>query len=98
MRSQIEQVLIDNPSIKNADVIRPGQLIVLRTASANMCLAPIELNETNKVKHQCTKMSPATQKAIKEAAPIYNGLSLGLSGGGTALFALEKILKSNILY
>lgn len=96
MKSQIEQVLIDNPSIKNADVIKPGQLIVLRTASANMCLAPIELNETNKVKHQWTTLSPETQKAIKQAAPIYNGLSLGLAGGGTALFTLEKTLKSNM--
>ncbi len=96
MQSQIEQVLIDNPSIKNPDVIKPGQLIVLRTASTTMCLAPIELNESNKVKHLWTTISPETQKAVKETAPIYNGLSLGLAGGGTALFTLEKTLKSNM--
>ncbi|MFK5913448.1 MAG: LysM domain-containing protein [Woeseiaceae bacterium] len=96
MQDKIKQVLIDNPSIKNPDVIKPGQLVVLRTASSTMCLAPIDLNETNKVKHLWSVMSPQTQKAIKETAPIYNGLSLGLAGGGTALFTLEKTLKSNM--
>ena len=85
MQDQIKQVLIDNPSIKNPDVIKPGQLVVLRTASTTMCLAPIELAETNKVKHLWDIMNPETQKAIKDTAPIYNGLSLGLAGGGTAL-------------
>jgi len=42
-------------------------------------------------------MSPNNQKAIKDTAPIYNGLTLGLAGGGTALFTLEKTLKSNML-
>lgn len=96
MQDKIKQVLIDNPSIKNPDVIKPGQLVVLRTASTSMCLAPIDLNETNKVKHLWGIMSPQTQKAIKKSAPIYNGLSLGLAGGGTALFTLEKTLKSNM--
>lgn len=96
MQDQIKQVLIDNPGIKNPDVIKPGQLVVLRTASTTMCLAPIELNETNKVKHLWDIMNPETQKAIKETAPIYNGLSLGLAGGGTALFTLEKTLRSNM--
>jgi len=96
MQDKIKQILIDNPSIKNPDAIKPGQLVVLRTASSTMCLAPIDLNETNKVKHLWSVMSPQTQKAIKEAAPIYNGLSLGLAGGGTALFTLEKTLKSNM--
>lgn len=96
MQDKIKQILIDNPSIKNPDVIKPGQLVVLRTASSTMCLAPIDLNETNKVKHLWSVMSPQTQKAIKETAPIYNGLSLGLAGGGTALFTLEKTLKSNM--
>ncbi len=96
MQDQIKQVLIDNPSIKNPDVIKPGQLVVLRTASTTMCLAPIELNETNKVKHLWNIMSPETQKAIKETASIYNGLGLGLAGGGTGLFTLEKTLKSNM--
>ena len=49
MKSRIDQVLIDNPSIKNPNIIKPGQLIVLRTASSNMCLAPIEPLETAKV-------------------------------------------------
>ena len=96
MQDQIKQVLIDNPSIKNPDVIKPGQLVVLRTSSTTMCLAPIELNETNKVKHLWDIMNPKTQKAIKETAPIYNGLGLGLAGGGTGLFTLEKTLKSNM--
>ncbi|MCK4865618.1 MAG: hypothetical protein KAT06_09315 [Gammaproteobacteria bacterium] len=61
-----------------------------------MCLAPIELNETNKVKHLWETMSPETQNAIKETAPLYNGLSLGLACGGIALFTLEKTLKSNM--
>lgn len=47
VQSHIQQVLIDNPGIKNQDVIKPGQLIVLRTAVANMCLTPIDLKETN---------------------------------------------------
>ena len=96
LQDQIKQVLIDNPSIKNPDIIMPGQLIVLRTASTSLCLAPIDLNETNKVKHLWGTMNPETQKAIKETAPLYNGLSLGLAGGGTALFTLEKTLKSNM--
>lgn len=96
MQDKIKQILIDNPSIKSPDVIKPGQLVVLRTASSTMCLAPIDLNETNKVKHLWAGMSPQTQKAVKETAPIYNGLSLGLAGGGTALFTLEKTLKSNM--
>lgn len=96
MQDQIKQALIDNPSIKNPDVIKPGQLVVLRTASTTMCLAPIELNETNKIKHLWDIMNPETQKAIKETAPIYNGLGLGLAGGGTGLFTLEKTLKSNM--
>ena len=96
MQDMIKQVLLDNPNIKNPDVIKPGQLVVLRTASTTMCLAPIELNETNKVKHLWATMNPETQKAIKETAPLFNGLSLGLAGGGTALFTLEKTLKSNM--
>ena len=96
MQDQIKQALIDNPSIKDPNIIKPGQLIVLRTASSTMCLAPIELNETNKVKHLWGLMSPETQKSIKDTAPVYNGLTLGLAGGGTALFTLEKTLKSNM--
>lgn len=96
IQDQIKQVLIDNPSIKNPDVIKPGQLVVLRTASTSMCLAPIDLNESNKVKHLWGLINPETQKAIKETAPLYNGLSLGLAGGGTGLFTLEKTLKSNM--
>lgn len=96
LQDQIKQVLIDNPSIKNPDVIKPGQLIVLRTASTSMCLAPIELNETNKVKQIWTTMSPETQKAIKQTSPLYNGLTLGLAGGGTGLFTVEKTLQSNM--
>ncbi len=98
MKSQIEQVLIDNPTIKNPNIIKPGQLVVLRTASSNMCLAPVEFKETNKVKQLWSIMSPETQKAIKQTAPVYNGLTLGLAGGGTALFTLEKTLKSNMSY
>jgi len=96
MQDMIKQVLIDNPGIKNPNIIKPGQLVVLRTASSNMCLAPIELNETNKVKHLWGLMNPATQKAIKDTAPIYNGLSLGLAGGGVGLFTVEKALKANM--
>jgi len=96
MQDKIKQVLIDNPTLKDPNKIKPGQLIVFRTASNTMCLAPIELPETNKVKHLWETMSPETQKAIKETAPLYNGLSLGLAGGGTALFTLEKTLKSNM--
>jgi len=96
MQSQIKQVLTDNPSIKNPDRITPGQLIVLRTAPANMCLAPVEFNETNKVKQLWSLMNPETQKAIKETSPVYNGLTLGLAGGGTGIFTLEKTLKSNM--
>jgi len=96
MQDQIKQVLIDNPGIKNPDLIKPGQLVALRTASTTMCLAPIDLSETNKVKHLWRIMNPETQKAIKETSPLYNGLSLGLAGGGTALFTLEKTLKSNM--
>jgi len=98
MDSQIKQVMIDNPGIKNANLIKPGQLIVLRTASTTMCLGPIEPNEVSKVKHLWTLMSPETQKAIKQTAPVYNGLTLGLAGGGTALFTLEKTLKSNMSF
>ena len=96
MQDMIKQVLIDNPGIKDPNIIKPGQLVVLRTAPSNMCLAPIELNETNKVKHLWGLMNPATQKAIKDTAPIYNGLSLGLAGGGVGLFSVEKALKSNM--
>ena len=96
MQDKIKQVLIDNPSIKNPNMIKPGQLIVFRTASNTMCLAPIELNETNKVKKLWETLNSENKKAIKETAPIYNGLSLGLAGGGTALFTLEKTLRSNM--
>jgi len=96
MQDKIKQVLIDNPGIKNPDIIQPSQLIVLRTASSSMCLAPIELNESNKVKHLWSTMNPETQKAIKKTSPLYNGLTLGLAGGGTGLFTLEKTLKSNM--
>jgi len=96
MKDKLDQVLIDNPNIKDPNKIKPGQLIVFRTASNNMCLAPIELNETNKVKHLWETMNPEHQKAIKKTAPLYNGLSLGLAGGGSALFTLEKTLKSNM--
>lgn len=96
MQDMIKQVLIDNPGIKDPNIIKPGQLVVLRTVPSNMCLAPIELNETNKVKHLWGLMNPATQKAIKDTAPIYNGLSLGLAGGGVGLFTVEKALKSNM--
>jgi len=41
MQDMIKQVLIDNPSIKDPNIIKPGQLVVLRTAPSNMCLAPI---------------------------------------------------------
>lgn len=36
-----------------------------------------------------------TQKAIKETSSIYNGLYLGLAGGGTALFTLKNTLATN---
>jgi len=98
MQDKIKQVLIDNPGIKNPDIIQPSQLIVLRTASSSMCLAPIELNESNKVKHLWSTMNPETQKAIKKTSPLYNGLTLGLAGGGTGLFTLEKTLKSNMSF
>ncbi len=98
MKQYIEQVMLDNPEIKDPDRIKPGQLIVLRTVPSNMCLAPIEPIETPKVKHLWSLMGPDTQKAIKETAPIYNGLTLGLAGGGTALFTLEKTLKSNMSF
>lgn len=98
MKQYIEQVMLDNSEIKNPDKIRPGQLIVLRTVSSNMCLAPIEPVETRKVKHLWSLMNSDNQKAIKETAPIYNGLTLGLAGGGTALFTLEKTLKSNMSF
>ena len=96
IQTQIKQALIDNPTIKNPDVIKPGQLIVFRTASTTMCLTPIELSETNKVKHFWETINPETQKAIKETAPLYNGLTLGLAGGGIGLFTLEKTLLSNM--
>lgn len=96
IQDKLKQVLIDNPNIKNPNKIKLGQLIVFRTASNTMCLAPIELRETNKVKHLWDVMSHETQKAIKETAPLYNGLSLGLAGGGAALFTLEQTLKSNM--
>ncbi|MCW8935353.1 MAG: LysM peptidoglycan-binding domain-containing protein [Gammaproteobacteria bacterium] len=98
MDAQIKQVMIDNPGIKNANLIKPGQLIVLRTASTTMCLGPIEPNEVNKIKHLWSIMTPEKQKAIKQTAPVYNGLTLGLAGGGTALFTLEKTLKSNMSF
>lgn len=96
MQAYIQQVLIDNPGIKNPEVIKPGQLIVLRTASTNMCLTPIDLKETNQVKLLWQTMDLNTQKAIKETSPIFNGLSLGLAGGGTALFTLNNTLASNM--
>jgi len=95
-QSQLQQVLIDNPGIKNPDLIKPGQLIVLRTAVANMCLTPIDLKETNQVKYLWRTMDPKTKEAIKETSPIFNGLSLGLAGGGTALFTLNNALSSNM--
>lgn len=98
MKQYIEQAMRDNPEIKNPNQIKPGQLIVLRTAPSNMCLAPIEPAETRKVKHLWSLLNPDSQKAIKDTAPIYNGLSLGLAGGGTALFTLEKTLKSNMSF
>lgn len=98
MKQYIEQAMRDNPEIKNPNQIKPGQLIVLRTAPSNMCLAPIEPAETRKVKHLWSLLNPDSQKAIKDTAPIYNGLSLGLAGGGTALFTLEKTLNSNMSF
>jgi hypothetical protein len=41
-------------------------------------------------------MDIASQKAMKETSPIYNRLSLGLAGGGTALFTLNTTLASNM--
>ncbi len=98
MKSYIEQVMLDNPEVKNPDRIKPGQLLVIRTAPTNMCFAPIEPRETSKVKNLWSLMNHETQKAIKETSPIYNGLTLGLAGGGTALFTLEKTLKSNMSF
>ena len=98
MKQYIGQVMLDNPEVKNPDKIKPGQLIALRTVPSGMCLAPIEPVETRKVKHLWSLMNPDNQKAIKETAPIYNGLTLGLAGGGTALFTLEKMLKSNMSF
>ena len=98
MKQYVEQAMLDNPEIKHPDKIKPGQLIVLRTVPSNMCLAPIEPVETRKVKHLWSLMNPDNQKAIKETAAIYNGLTLGLAGGGTSLFTLEKTLKSNMSF
>ena len=85
MKQHIEQVMLDNPEVKNPDKIKPGQLIALRTVPSGIRRAPIEPVETRKVKHLWSLMNPDNQKAIKETAPIYNGLTQGLAGGGTAL-------------
>ncbi len=98
LKQYIEQVMLDNPEIKNPDKIKPGQLIALRTVPSGMCVAPIEPVETRKVKHLWSLMSTDNQKAVKKTAPIYNGLTLGLAGGGSALFTLEKTLKSNMSF
>jgi len=50
MKQYIEQVMLDNPEIKNPDKVKPGQLITLRTIPSGMCVAPIEPLETRKVK------------------------------------------------
>jgi len=94
--NHIKQALIDNPIIKNPDQIQPGQLITLRTTAPNMCLTPIEPQETSQIKRLWQTMDINTQKAIKETSPIYNQLSLGLAGGGTALFTLNTTLTSNM--
>lgn len=98
IKSYIEQVMLDNPDVKNPDQIKPGQLLVLRTAPSNMCLAPIEPRETKQVKNLWSLMGPEKQKAIKDTSAIYNGFSLGLAGGGASLFTLEKTLKSNMSF
>lgn len=59
-------------------------------------MPPIGLSQTSQVKQLWQTMDINTQKAIKETSPIYNGLSLGLAGGGTAMFTLEKTLASNM--
>jgi len=41
-------------------------------------------------------MDVKTQTSITETSPVYNGLSLGLAGGGTALFTLNTTLISNM--
>lgn len=96
IQMHIQQALVDNPEVNNPDIIKPGQLIVLRTAVPNLCLPPIEPQETQRVKTLWKTMDKKTQDAIKETSGIYNALTLGLAGGGTALFTLKNTLVSNM--
>lgn len=96
MDLHIQQVLADNPEVSNADLIKPGQLLVLRSPNSNMCLAPIDQKESGYVKNLWQMIDPSTQQAIKTTSPWYNGLSLGIAGGGATMFTLENTLKSNM--
>jgi len=96
MELHIQQVMADNPEITNADLIKPGQLLTLRSPNPNMCIAPINQKETGYVKNLWKTMDTQSQSAIKESSPYYTALSLGISGGGISMFTLEKTLVSNM--
>ena len=97
MQSHIQQIMLDNPEITNPDFIKPGQVIVLRTPATDMCLAPIDFKEMDYVKTSWNTLDERTKQAVKATSPWYNRLSLGLAGGGAALFTLENTLSSNMI-
>lgn len=96
MDLHLQQILADNPDITNPDLIKPGQLLVLRAPAHNMCLSPINQKEAGYVKDLWMTMDSKTQTAVKDTSVWYNSLSLGLAGGGASLFTLDNSLKSNM--
>jgi len=92
----LQQVLADNPNITNADHIHVGQLVAIRTVVPQMCMGAIEPSGVSEIKQLWNLMDTISQDNIKQTSGIYNTLSLGMSGTGTALFTLEHTLKSNM--
>ena len=92
----LQQVLADNPNITNADHIQMGQLVAIRTVVPQMCMGAIEPSGVSEIKQLWNLMDTMSQDNIKQTSGIYNMLSLGMSGTGTALFTLEHTLKSNM--
>ena len=98
----LNQILNDNPEIKNPDLIKANQLILLKQYQPVSNLPPESvsqppsLDDIAKFKLKWENLAKPQQDAIEEISPIYNHLSLGSAGLGANLVAINSLLSSNV--
>ena len=100
--SILKQILADNPEIKNPDLIKANQLILLKPFTPSINLPPETfvkiptLDEIASFKKYWENLPGQQQDAIEQISPIYNYLSLGSVAVGANLTAINSLMASNV--